>query len=60
MSGAAWNPKKKTAEQEWFELVIMKNEYPDILTTEDCLVEEENFKQKSVEENKDTTDKSVK
>ena len=31
MSGAAWNPKKKTPEQEWEELVIMKNEYPDIM-----------------------------
>lgn len=38
MSGAAWNPKKKTPEQEWDELVIMKNEYSDILTTEECLV----------------------
>jgi hypothetical protein len=31
MSGAAWNPKNKTPEQEWDELVIMKNEYYDIM-----------------------------
>lgn len=37
--GAAWNTKKKTPEEEWFELVIMKNEYCDILTTEECLME---------------------
>jgi hypothetical protein len=30
MSGAAWNPKKKPPEEEWHELVIMKNEYYDI------------------------------
>lgn len=37
MCGAAWNPKKKTPEEEWHEEVIMKNEYYDILTTEECL-----------------------
>ena len=30
MNGAAWNPKKKTFEEEWYELVIMKNEYYDL------------------------------
>ena len=38
MSGAAWNTKKKTPEKEWEELVIKKNEYSDILTTEECLI----------------------
>jgi hypothetical protein len=35
MSGAVWNPKKKTPEQEWDELVIMKNEYYDIMEAPD-------------------------
>lgn len=37
MAGAAWNTKKKTPEQE-FEDSINKNEYYDILTTEECLI----------------------
>ena len=37
MSGATWNPKKKTPEQEWEELVIKKDEFYDVLTTEECL-----------------------
>lgn len=38
MSGAAWNTNKKTPEEEWEELVIKRNEYSDILTTEECLI----------------------
>lgn len=30
MGGAAWNPKNKTAEELWDELVIKRNEYYDI------------------------------
>ena len=30
MSGAAWNPKNKTPEELFEELVIMKNEYYDL------------------------------
>jgi hypothetical protein len=30
MSGAAWNPKKKSLEEEWYEQVIMKPEYYDL------------------------------
>ena len=37
MSGAAWNPKKKTPEEEWDELVIMKPEYYDLDITEGWL-----------------------
>jgi hypothetical protein len=55
MSGAAWNPKKKTPEEEWDELVIMKNEYYDILTTEECLIPTlEEYRKQRWEEVKDT------
>lgn len=40
MGGAAWNPKNKTLEQEFEDLTINKNEYCDVLTTEECLIQE--------------------
>ncbi len=38
MTGAAWNTKKKSDEELFEDLVIKKNEYYDILTTEECLI----------------------